>query len=97
MEKFLSIPVTGTGSQLIALKDILTITSASSTSVDVVITYLNKGLVTPVYVTITSAAQVGYDQRDMIVDSVIAALNSSYTDVTYEPVLPRAVSAIVVS
>jgi len=92
MEKFLSIPVTGQGDQLIALKDILTITSPSSTDVDVVITYINGTVIT-----ITSAAQVEYDQRDMIVDSVIAALNSSYTDVTYQPVLPRAVSAIVVS
>tara|TARA_R110002051_G_scaffold317232_1_gene398195 strand:- start:1976 stop:2254 length:279 start_codon:yes stop_codon:yes gene_type:complete len=92
MEKFLAIEVTSVGLQLIALKDILTITSASDTAADVVITYINDTVVT-----ITSAAQVQFDQRDMIVSSVIAALNSSYTHVTYEPVLPRAVSAIVIS
>tara|TARA_R110000737_G_C14335849_1_gene442350 strand:- start:272 stop:553 length:282 start_codon:yes stop_codon:yes gene_type:complete len=92
MEKFLKIPISTGGHQLLSLKDILTITSASSASTDVTIAYINGTIAV-----ITSAAQSDYNQRDMIVTSVIAALDSSYLYVTYEPVLPEVVSLITIT
>ena len=92
MAKFLSIPVHTEGEQLISLQDILTITSPSQASTEVVITYMNGTVVT-----INSDAQSNYNQRDKISEAVLAALNFEYLGVSYEPVLPKVVSSIVIT
>ena len=92
MEKFLSIPVTGSGDVLLNVNEVLSVTSASATSVTTVLTYLNGNTAT-----ITSAAQVAYDVRTAIQDAMTAALATSWTRVTYAVVPPKAVSGIAIA
>ena len=92
MEKFLSIPVTGSGDVLLNVNEVLSVTAATSTNVDTVITYLNGNTAT-----VTAAAQVDYSMRKAIQDAMVAALQTSWTRVTYDVVPPQAVSGIVIA
>ena len=92
MEKFLSIPVTGAGDVLLNVNEVLSVTAASATATDTVITYLNGNVAT-----ITAAAQVAYSMRMEIQDAMVGALQTSWTRVTYDVIPPQAVSAIVIT
>ena len=92
MEKFLSIPVTGSGDVLLNVNEVLSVTAATSTNVDTVITYLNGNTAT-----VTAAAQVDYSMRNAIQNAMVAALQTSWTRVTYDVVPPQAVSGIVIA
>lgn len=92
MEKFISIPVTGSGDVLLNVNEVLSVTAASATNVDTVITYLGGNSAT-----ITAAAQVDYSMRTAIQDAMTAALATSWTRVTYSVVPPQAVSGIVIA
>jgi len=92
MEKFLSIPVTGAGNNLLSVSGVLSVTAASATATDTVITYINGNTAT-----ITSDAQVAYDVKTAIQDAMTAALATSWTRVTYAVVPPKAVSAIAIA
>ena len=93
MEKFLSIPVAGSGDVLLNVNEVLSVTAATSTNLDTVITYLNGNTATVT----TSAAQVDYSMRKAIQDAMVAALQTSWTRVTYDVVPPQAVSGIVIA
>tara|TARA_R110002167_G_scaffold184650_7_gene385096 strand:- start:589 stop:867 length:279 start_codon:yes stop_codon:yes gene_type:complete len=92
MEKFLSIPVTGAGDVLLNVNEVLSVTAASATATDTVITYLNGNVAT-----ITAAAQVAYSMRMEIQDAMVGALQTSWTRVTYDVIPPQAVSLIVIT
>ena len=92
MEKFLSIPVTSAGDVLLNVNEVLSVTAASGTATTTVITYLNGSVAT-----ITAAAQVSFSMRKEIQDAMVAALQTSWTRVTYSVVPPQAVSGIVIS
>jgi len=84
MQKFLSIPITATGetAQLIAVDGIVLIEQASTTTVT--ITYGNAAAQDVVTLTIGAAmAANNVTVRDRIQDSVIAALQTSWTNPKY--------------
>lgn len=92
MEKFLSIPVTGSGDVLVNVNEVLSVTAATATNVDTVITYLSGNSAT-----ITAAVQVDYSMRTAIQDAMTAALATSWTRVTYDVIPPQAVSGIAIA
>jgi hypothetical protein len=92
MEKFLSIPVTGSGDVLLNVNEVLSVTAASGTATTTVITYLNGNTAT-----LTAAPQVAFSMRKFIADSMVAALQTSWTRVTYMAIPPQAVSGIVIA
>lgn len=92
MEKFLSIPVTGSGDVLLNVNEVISVTASSATATTTVITYLNGNTAT-----ITAAAQVAFSMRKAIQDAMVAALSTSWTRVTYSLVPPQAVSGIVIA
>ena len=92
MEKFLSIPVTSEGNQLVAATNIVLIDAASATATTTVITYAGGKVVT-----LTHAAQVAFSMRDAIQNGVANALQTSWTNPVYEITVPQAVSGIAVA
>tara|TARA_R110001632_G_scaffold221243_1_gene351619 strand:+ start:360 stop:683 length:324 start_codon:yes stop_codon:yes gene_type:complete len=85
MQKFLSIPITATGetSQIIAVDGIVLIEQASTTTVT--ITYGNAAAQDVLTLTIGAAmAANDVSVRDRIQDSVIEALQTSWTNPKYE-------------
>lgn len=85
MQKFLSIPITATGetAQLVAVDGIVLIEQASPTTVT--ITY--GGAAAQDVVTLTIGAAMAANNvtvRDRIQDSVIAALQTSWTNPKYD-------------
>lgn len=91
MEKFLSIPVTGSGDILLNVNEVISVTS-TATGTTTVITYLNGNTAT-----ITAAAQVNFSMRKAIQDAIVAALSTSWTRVTYSVITPQAVSGIAIA
>jgi hypothetical protein len=91
MEKFLSIPVTGSGDILLNVNEVISVT-ALVTGTTTTITYLNGNTAT-----ITAAAQVNFSMRKAIQDAIVAALSTSWTRVTYSVITPQAVSGIVIA
>ena len=92
MEKFLSIPVTGSGDALLNVNEVISVTASSATATTTVISYLNGNTAT-----ITAGAQVAFSMRKAIQDAMVAALSTSWTRVTYSLVPPQAVSGIVIA
>lgn len=91
MEKYLSIPVTSKGNQLISCNGILSVYSATATGADVVITYKSGTTAT-----ITSANQVNFDMRNQIQKELALALATGWTNVSREVSPVKTVSGIVV-
>ena len=91
MEKFLSIPVTGSGNQLVSATNVVLVEAAadSATALTTLITYQGGKVVT-----ITHAAQVAYSMRDAIQNAIIAALQTPWTNVANSITVPQAVSDI---
>lgn len=92
MEKYLSIPVTDKGNQLVSCNSILSIYSDSATAATVVITYKSGTTAT-----ITSAIQANYDMRNQIQNEVALALATGWTNVSREVSPVKVVSGIVVA
>jgi hypothetical protein len=92
MEKFLSIPVTSEGNQLISANNIVLIDAASATATTTVITYAGGKVIT-----LTHAAQVAFSMRDAIQTGVANALQTSWTHVVFPIAVPQAVSGIAVA
>ena len=92
MEKYLSIPVTSKGNQLLSCNGILSVTTASATAPDVVITYKSG-----TKATITSANQVNFDMRNQIQKELALALATGWTNVSREVSPVKAVSGIAVA
>lgn len=93
MEKYLSIPVTDEGNQLLSASGILLIEQASTTTV--VVQYKDG-----IAATITHAASaVGSEEvRDAIQNAVVAALSTDWTKPSYAVKnLPQDVSGIAVA
>jgi hypothetical protein len=91
MEKFLSIPVTGAGNQLVSATNVVLVEAAgdSATAVTTLITYQGGKVVT-----ITHAAQVAFSMRTAIQNALVAALQTPWTKVAYSVTVPQAVSDI---
>jgi len=91
MEKFLSIPVTSAGNQLVSANNVILVEAASdsATAVTTLITYAGGKVVT-----LTHAAQVAFSMRDAIQNGIAAALQTSWTNPVYEITVPQAVSNI---
>jgi hypothetical protein len=88
MQKFLSIPVTGEGDQLVSSTDIKLIEQGSTTTV--VITY-GGGKVT----TITHAINPTEAMRDLIQTSVVSSLQQPWREVIFDVLnIPFAVGGI---
>ena len=90
MQKFLkasNAPVTG---QLIAIEGIKAVATASATATTVTVDYFD-GTTT----TITTAAQVGTDVYEAIVEAIDLALQTSWLKPYYVIALPKAVTSIV--
>ena len=93
MEKFLSIPVTSEQNQLVQASGIILIEQASTTTVTIV--YGGSKVVT---ITHATAGAGDETQRDAIQNAVVAALQTSWTNVAYTVSgLPYAVSGITVA
>jgi len=93
MEKFLSIPVTSEQNQLVQATGIILIEQASTTTVT--ITYGGGKVVTLTHATAGSGDET---ERDAIQSAVVAALQTSWTNVAYSVSnLPFAVSGIAVA
>ena len=95
MAKFLSIPVTNEGNQLISADNILLIEQASTTTVTVVY----RGAATNDVITITHAALASGSEamRDDIQDAVVAAHQSEWRSVTTTVDPTAAVSGIAIA
>ena len=91
MEKFLSIPVTSAGNQLVSANNVILVEAASdsATAVTTLITYAGGKVVT-----LTHAAQVAFSMRDAIQAAIANALQQSWTHVVYNVTVPQAVSDI---
>ena len=89
MEKFLSIPVTSAGNQLVAVTNVILVDAASATATATAITYAGGKVVT-----LTHAAQVAFSMRDAIKAAIAASLQTSWTNVIYDVAVPQAVSDI---
>lgn len=90
MQKFLKVsnaPVTG---QLIAIEGVKAVATASATATTVVLSYFD-GTAT----TITTAAQVGADVYEKILEAMELALQTAWSKPYYEIELPKAVTSIV--
>ena len=90
MEKFLSIPVTGEGNQLVSISGVKLIDSATATAVTTTIAYFD-GTVT----TITHAAAAAFDVRIALETYMALAMQSPWQKVVHSITMPKAVSAIV--
>jgi len=91
MEKFLSIPVTGAGNQLVCANNVILVEAGAdaATATTTLINYAGGKVVT-----ITHAAQVAFSMRNAIQAAVAAALQTSWTNVVYDVTVPQAVSDI---
>jgi hypothetical protein len=91
MEKFLSIPVTSAGNQLVSANNVILVEagSDSATATTTLITYAGGKVVT-----LTHAAQVAFSMRNAIQDAITNALGTSWTHVVYAVTVPQAVSDI---
>jgi hypothetical protein len=89
MEKFLSIPVTSAGNQLVSVTNVILVDAASATATATAITYAGGKVVT-----LTHAAQVAFSMRDAIQTGIANALQTSWTNPVYEIAVPQAVSNI---
>lgn len=91
MEKFLSIPVTSQGVQLVSANNIVLVEAASdsATATTTLITYAGGKVVT-----LTHAAQVAFSMKLTIQAAIVAALQTSWVNVVYDVVVPQAVSDI---
>jgi Xaa-Pro aminopeptidase len=67
----------------------LIITQDSATAVTTLVTYQGGKVVT-----LTHAAQVAFSMRDAIQNAIMAALQTSWTNVVYDVTVPQAVSDI---
>jgi len=90
MEKFLSIPVTSEGNQLVSCTGIKSIKSASATGTATIIIY-DGGKST----TFTHAAQAAFSFRTAVQNAVTAALRTPWTTTVVDFTPALAVSAIV--
>jgi hypothetical protein len=91
MEKFLSIPVTSAGNQLVSATNVILVEAASdsATATSTTITYAGGKVVT-----LTHAAQVAFSMRDAIQAAIVNALGTSWTHVVFPTSVPQAVSDI---
>jgi hypothetical protein len=91
MEKFLSIPVTSQGNQLVSANNVILVeaTADSATAVTTLITYAGGKVVT-----LTHAAQVAFSMKLAIQAAIAASLQTSWTNVIYDVTVPQAVSDI---
>jgi hypothetical protein len=91
MEKFLSIPVTSQGNQLVSANNVILVEAAgdSATAVTTLITYAGGKIVT-----LTHAAQVAFSMKLAIQNAIAAALQTSWTNVVYDVSVPQAVSDV---
>ena len=93
MEKFISIPVTTTGNQLLSSNHVVAVYSASATGTTTLIYYMNGKTAT-----LTHAAQAAYSVRDAIQAAITASLAYNWTEPVYViPSLPAACSLIQVA
>jgi hypothetical protein len=85
MEKFLSIPVTSQGVQLVSANNIVLVEAASdsATATTTLITYAGGNVVT-----LTHAAQVAFSMKLAIQEAIVAALQTSWANVVYDVVVP---------
>ena len=93
MEKFLSIPVTSQGNQLVSANNVILVEAAgdSATAVTTLITYAGGKIVT-----LTHAAQVAFSMKLAIQNAIAAALQTSWKNVVYDVSVPQAVNNIYV-
>ncbi|QDP58961.1 MAG: hypothetical protein GOVbin1678_3 [Prokaryotic dsDNA virus sp.] len=95
MKKFLSFPITGTGetTQLLSVDGIIIVEQASTT--EVTITYAGSAAATDVATITFGAAFAANDNtaRDRVQDSIIAALQTSWTNPKYDVSLTGLVDA----
>jgi len=91
MAKFLKVPVTGKPDMLMSADNVAHIYSASATSTSTRIDYID-GTTT----TITHGAQVDYNLRDALSDSMVDCQSEGWTKVTFDVSMPSgvAISAI---
>jgi len=95
MAKFLSIPVTNEGNQLISADNVKLVEQASTTTVTV--TY--GGAAAQDVITITHAAIAAGSEamRDVIQDAIVAAHQSHWQEVKYDVSPSSAVSGIAIA
>ena len=94
MAKFLSIPVTSEGNQLVSADNIKLIEQASTTTVTIVY----GGAAAQDVITITHATQAsGQEMRDVIQDAVVSAHQTMWQNVVTTVAPTKAVSLIAIA
>ncbi len=95
MEKYLSIPVTNEQNQLVSCSDVKLVEQASTTTVT--LAYGGGKVITITYTPATGAGDE--ELRDLVQDSLAAALATAWYDVVYPVAWPaaHAVSGIAIS
>ena len=93
MKKFLSFPIDGATPQLLAVDGIIIVEQASTT--EVTVTYAGSAAATDVATITFGAAFAASDDsaRDRVQDSIIAALQTSWTNPRYDVSLGGLVDA----
>ena len=91
MEKFLSIPVTEQGNQLVSANNVISVEASEDDgkSKATLITYAGGKIVT-----LTHAAQVAFSMKLAIQNAIAAALQTSWKNVVYDVSVPQAVNNI---
>lgn len=89
MEKYLSVPVTSLGNQLVSVAGVKLIDEATATSTTTTIHYID-GTVT----TLTHDADTGYSMLLALQAAMNTALQTSWKDLVHPVKVPKAVSNI---
>lgn len=97
MEKFLSIPVTGEGNQLVPVTDVKLIEWESTTSTS--LTYGSGKVVTITHASVGAATGTnsGNQFRQFIQSSAVSALQTSWTNPSFSAIPVYAVSDITIA
>ena len=98
MEKFLNIPVTNEGNQLVPATDVKLVEVGAGGAADTttVITYGAGNTITLTHASVgtPSATNSGNQMRNFVQSSIVAALSTAWTEPAYEAIPDFAVSNI---
>ena len=89
MEKFLSIPVTEQGNQLVSASNVISVIAESEDARSTSITYAGGKIATLMH-----ANQVAFSMKLAIQNAIAAALQTSWKNVVYDVSVPQAVNGI---
>ena len=94
MEKFLNIPVTDEGNQLVPVTDVKLVVATADVTTTITYGAGNTITLTHASVGAASATNSGKQMRDFVQSSMVAALSTAWTEPAYEAIPNFAVENI---